>query len=166
MNVVMDTNVAIVANGKAPQANDDCVKTCIQELKRIRNEGDCLVMDYGGLIFAEYSTHLGFSGQPGPGNAFFKWVHDHQTISRVEIKDDPLRKFQEFPNDPQLEKFDPSDRIFVAVARAVNKKNPPLILNASDTDWWHHRLAFKKHNIQIKFLCCELMNKEAAKKER
>ena len=166
MNVVMDTNVAIVANRKSDQANETCVQACIQELARIRDERCCLVMDLNRQIFDEYKEHLNFSGQPGPGDVFFKWVFDNQTISWVQINEDDHRVYQEFPKDPQLEAFDRSDRKFVAVARAASEENPPLILNASDTDWWHHRLAFKKHNIRIKFLCCELMNKESRQKRK
>lgn len=163
----MDTNVAIVANGQAAHVSEACEKACRQELERIKNEECCLVMDLNGKIFNEYKRHLNFAGQPGPGDAFFKWVLDKQTISWVEINEDAHREYQEFPSDPQLATFDRADRKFVAVARAANMNNPPLILNASDTDWWNHRLAFANHNIHIKFLCCQLMNlnKKAVKKK-
>lgn len=158
MNVVMDTNVAIVANGQADHVNDACRDACAQELKRIQAKQCRLVMDCKGQILDEYKRYLNWAGQPGPGDAFFKWVFDNQAIVWVCINEDALLGYQEFPNDPELNAFDRSDRKFVAVARAADMDNPPLILNASDTDWWDHRLAFANHNIQIKFLCCELMN--------
>ncbi|HSU82609.1 MAG TPA: hypothetical protein VLR69_09330, partial [Thermoanaerobaculia bacterium] len=57
--------------------------------------------------------------------------------------------------DPDLAAFDPSDRKFVAVAVASGEQ--PEILNASDTDWWHHREALSRHGVEVRFLCPQLM---------
>ena len=158
----MDTNVAIVANGQADHADDDCSRACAKELKRIRKEC-CLVMDYNGDIFEEYKRYLSMSGQPGPGDAFFKWLLENQGNENhclwVMINDDHHRGYQEFPNDPELANFDRSDRKFVAVARAAatDDDSPPTILNASDTDWWYHREGLEAHGINIKSLCPQLM---------
>ena len=161
MNVVMDTHVAIVANGQADHADDDCLLNCVRELNRIRKEC-CLVMDCNGDIFEEYKRYLNLSGQPGPGDAFFKWFFENQgnRCVWVLINNDPDRGYQEFPNDPELANFDPSDRKFVAAARAADPASPPPILNASDTDWWDHRAALKDHGINITFLCPQLMPHE------
>ena len=161
----MDTNVAIVANDKAHHVNDDCREACRRELKRIEKKQYRLVMDCNGQILDEYKRYLNLAGQPGPGDAFFKWAFNH-SIVWVYINEDAALGYREFPDDPDLNGFDPSDRKFVAVARAADQENPPLILNASDTDWWHYRSAFRKHNIQIKFLCCELMNQKKAAVKR
>ena len=76
--VVMDTNVAIVANGMTDQAGPDCKLECIAHLRRIR--GECRVLlDNRNRILAEYGKKLRHSGQPGPGDAFFKWLFDNQS---------------------------------------------------------------------------------------
>jgi hypothetical protein len=158
---VMDTNVAVVANGRAPQAGNQCVETCITTLIEMRDHHRVL-LDEQGLILDEYRRHLSPSGQPGPGDAFFKWLWDNQghLDHCRQIPITPARgtrSFEEFPDDPDLARFDREDRKFVAVAIASGEQPP--IFNASDTDWWVHRAALKGHGVEIRFLCQELMMK-------
>jgi hypothetical protein len=156
--VVLDTNVAVVANGRMTKASEDCVATCINELLRIREERR-LILDEGGLILEEYRRHLRPSGQPNSGDAFFKWLWENQGnpnhCRRVAISPDPGRGFVSFPDDPELERFDKNDRKFVAVA--LSSGTAPPVLNASDSDWWAHRAALQRHGVRIVFLCPELM---------
>jgi hypothetical protein len=159
--VVMDTNVGIVANGKTPQAGIECVSSCIGALVEIR-ERHRLLLDDRYLILEEYRRHLSPSGQPGPGDAFFKWLWDNQWNPEYcrQVAVTPVsgrRGFDEFPEDPELAAFDPNDRKFVAVAIASGEQ--PQILNASDTDWWEHRQALSRHGVEIRFLCLELMER-------
>lgn len=158
MEVVMDTNVAVVANGEAEQAGPECVATCMRTLRRIRNDHR-LVLDDQGHILDEYRRRLSPNGQPRVGDAFFKWLWENQANEsrclQVRITFDPEREYEEFPDDPELGGFDRSDRKFVAVARVTS--SDPAILNASDTDWWHHRKPLWRHGIRIEFLCPELM---------
>lgn len=154
----MDTNVAVVANGAAEQAGPDCVAACITALETIRAERR-LVLDLLGAIVDEYRNNLHPSGQPGPGDAFFKWLWANQANESrcvaVAVTPDPERGYREFPDDPNLAGFDRSDRKFVAVARAVGT-NPPIV-NAADTDWWHDREALQHHGVRVDFLCPDLM---------
>lgn len=159
---VMDTNVSIVANGKTPQAGDRCVETCISTLLELR-ERHRLLLDEQGLILDEYRRHLSPSGQPGVGDAFFKWLWSNQS-NPEHCRQVPLtlmasgrREFEEFPDDPALAAFDPSDRKFVAVSIASGESAP--ILNAADSDWWQHREALSRHGVEIQFLCPELMKR-------
>jgi hypothetical protein len=157
--VVMDTNVGVVANRKTPQADTECVSSCTNALVEIR-ERHHVLLDDRGLILDEYLRHLSPSGQPGPGDAFFKWLWDNQCNPEHcrQVAVTPVsgrRGFEEFPEDPDLTTFDPSDRKFVAVALASGEQ--PEILNASDTDWWHHREALSRHGVEVRFLCPQLM---------
>lgn len=159
--VVMDTNVGIVANGKTPQAGIECVSSCIGALVEIR-ERHRMLLDDQSLILEEYRRYLSPSGQPGPGDAFFKWLWDNQGNSDHcrQVPVTPVsgrRGFDEFPEAPELAAFDPSDRKFVAVAIASGEQ--PQILNAADTDWWEHRQALNRHGVEIRFLCPELMER-------
>jgi hypothetical protein len=153
----MDTNVPVVANGRTSQASPDCVLACIDALLRIRE--NCLLLDDGGLILDEYRRYLSPSGQPGSGDAFFKWLWNNQgnadQCRRVKITADDDRGFAEFPDDPELERFDKDDRKFVAVALASG--NAPPVLNASDTDWWNFREVLSQRGVRVDFICQELM---------
>lgn len=158
--VLVDTNVPLVANGKATQAAPECVSACVDALLCVR-ERRCLLLDEGGLILEEYRRNLSPSGEPGAGDAFFKWLWDNQSNTKrcrtFQITADQDRGFTEFPSDPDLAGFDGSDRKFVAVALA-SALSPP-VMNASDSDWWEHRAALKRHGVQVEFLCPELMSK-------
>ena len=152
---VVDTNVPIVANGRSKQAEDALVEKCIDALVELTQKGG-LVLDDGGLIFDEYRQNLSLSGQPGTGDAFLKWVHDHQwdpqwcdrrTLTPFGTAPDG---FAEFPGAEALREFDPSDRKFVAVANARPPKRP--ILEAVDYKWWGWRKALAAEGIQVVFL--------------
>jgi hypothetical protein len=157
--VVVDTNVAVVANQKTPQASPDCLQACLNALPRITEKG-IVVLDDAMHILKEYMDNLSLSGQPGLGDAFLKWVWNHQgtvRCERVHITPKPGEEhtFEEFPSDPDLENFDLSDRKFVAVARSSHRKPP--VLNAVDTDWWIFRTPLKKYKVRVQFLCPEHM---------
>ncbi|MBI5360853.1 MAG: hypothetical protein HZA48_09770 [Planctomycetes bacterium] len=151
---VVDTNVPIVANNHAPQASLDCVSACIRELETLVNSGT-VVLDNGNLILNEYISELGFSGQPGPGSAFVKWIWDNQgyvdKCEKVDITENKDRVFTEFPDEPALKDFHKDDRKFVAVA--LKSANNPEILNAVDSDWWNYREVFMRCGIRVRFLC-------------
>lgn len=154
--VIVDTNVPLTANGVATHADLDCQMACLEKLMDIRGKGRVLV-DASGFIFEEYSRNLSHKGQPGAGDAFFKWLWNNQgqpaLCTQVPIKpeDEAGQEFPNFPADPELQNFDRSDRKFVAVALA-SAENPPII-NATDTDWWDFLGALNRHGIQIEFLC-------------
>lgn len=158
--VIVDTNVPIVANGKASHADIDCVEACVEKLIQVQSQGRVLV-DQSGFILNEYSRHLSHRGQPGLGDAFFKWLWDNQAqtsiCTKVDVspEDDSGTSFAFFPDGPELEGFDLSDRKFVATAIASGE-NPP-ILNATDSDWWHFREALENHGVSIEFLCPQHM---------
>lgn len=159
MSAVIDTNVPVIANGRGTHAGLNCVLACIEALSSVRSNGPVLLDDHD-LILEEYRGHLSYAGQPGLGDAFFKWLWENQAnpnhCRRVPITPvGPPRYFAEFPEDPELDGFDADDRKFVATA--VSSGERPRILNASDTDWWQHHTALERNNVLVTFTCPELM---------
>jgi len=156
---VIDTNVGIVANDRHSHAGLDCVEACTTALIGARN--GIVLVDEGSQIIDEYRRHLSHSGQPGVGDAFFKWLWDNQgnpkNCRMIAITPKGSNNFEEFPIDPGLNGFDPADRKFVAVALASGLG--PEILNASDTDWWNFRAVLANNNVTVIFLCPQLMNR-------
>ena len=132
--VVVDTNVPLVANGKADQAGLKCEDACVRKLRLIQAERRTL-LDDKWLIIKEYRRNLSHTGQPGVGDAFFKWLWENQAnpqhcrIVPVTVHDG--RGFEEFPDSARLSSFDRSDRKFVAVALASGSS--PELLNAQST---------------------------------
>ena len=156
---VVDVNVAIVANGnRTPNANADCVIACVNALQNIVRNG-VLVIDDGMKILKSYLDHLSPSGQPGVGDLFMQWIWENQSVpnrvERVGLTPNVATEFEQFPTDHRLSGFDRSDRIYVAVA--LGSRRSPEILNAVDTDWWHHRIALEENSVHLYFLCMQHM---------
>ena len=153
---VIDTNVPVVANGRADQASPACVLNCLESLQAVQREGR-VVLDDGMRILDEYIRNLNLSGQPGAGDYFMKWVWQNQGDSErcervaIQLRDGTGDDFEEFPDDPRLDEFDQSDRKFVAAALA--SRGNPIVLNATDSDWWIFRAPRAEHGVQIEFLC-------------
>lgn len=157
---VVDVNVAIVANGRSPQADPACVNACLQALTEIHAEG-IVVLDAGMRILRECMSHLSLSGQPGLGDFFMRWVWENQAVDarceRVTLRarNGDGNDFEEFPAVPALAGFDSSDRKYVATALA--SRLAPEILNAVDTDWWKFRDVLREHGVQVRCLCPQCM---------
>jgi hypothetical protein len=140
-----------------------CVIACFKLLKAVQQKG-LICIDSLGYAFKEYRKYCSFKGQPGLGDAFFKFLNDHQwrpeRCERVEIT--PLNpegtEFAEFPGDARLRGFDPSDRKWVAIVLASG--NRPRVQNATDSDWIHFRKALLDNGVSVDFLCPEILARE------
>ena len=158
--VVIDTNVLLVANHKAEQASRTCIATCVKIIAQIRQNG-IVVIDNQRFALKEYGNKLNEKGQPGVGDGFLKWLLTYQTNPRhcqqVAINETAAGsgEFLEFPTDPALQKFERSDRKWVAIALA--HPATPTILNAADTDWKDFESELGVYGIKIQFPCTELM---------
>ena len=147
---VVDTNVAIVANGRRTHADTSCRLTCVRKLSSLVTQ-ETVAIDDGNLILDEYRKHLNFSGSPGVGDVFFKHVFDHQyqgrrvRIIRVTPTEDDRRGFEELPENA----FDRSDRKFLAVAVAAGA----VVLNATDSDWGEQQALMDELRVKVDELC-------------
>ena len=99
----------------------------------------------------EYKKHLHRSGEPGAGDAFFKYLFQHGytpgCVHRVSLTpiNDERRGFEELP----VNGFDPEDRKFLAAALVANA----AIMNATDSDW-HEQQSFLLHRgLVVEQLC-------------
>lgn len=166
---IVDTNVPKTANlATQPPDNsdlpDECVRACVDAIEHVTKKRG-LIIDAGDEIFDEYRQQLSLSGQPGLGDYFMKWVHDHRyslpDSSRVTITKQGV-SYKEFPAHEGLKDFDNSDRKFVAVANAHPKK--PTILQATDSKWWGWKDSLAEVNIDVKFLCPEYIKEKYSEK--
>ena len=157
MDVVIDTNVPMVASGHSPQADASCADACVQNLMQIIEHGRLLVDDLD-LILSEYVNALGHAGRPGAGEKFVKWAFDNrynpEAVRRIAVTQrdgDSARRFDQFPAAAGLDSFDRSDQKFVAVALASGTR-PPIVV-AMDRGWWRHRSALEAAGVKVEFLC-------------
>ena len=166
MRRVVDTNVAVTANG---DATNQCVTACGRALLAVANGGH-LFVDAAGDIVAEYRKNLAAHGDPRAGNAFFKWLLTNewnpQKVTRVAItkKADDKDSFNELPDPPEGVRYDPSDRKFLAVS-AAHPEHPP-VLQALDSKWWGWKDALQQSGVIIHFLCPDDIARKHEEKTR
>jgi len=153
---VIDTNVPATANAANIGASPECVASSARALKTVMDKGHAFIDDKG-LIVAEYRKHLSGKGQPGPGDAFLRWVLTHEwggeRVTRVSLtpKQADSEDFDELPAPTGEVIYDPSDKKFLAVA-AAHGEHPP-ILQSFDSKWWGWRDSLAKAGVSIHFLC-------------
>ena len=152
--VVVDTNVVATSNNVLDEVILPCAARCANELLTVRNDRR-LVLDAEGEILAEYRRNASPSGQPGPGDAFLRWVltnfanPERCVVVTTTPHDD--RGYEEFPDDSELESFDFDDRKFVAAA--ISSGPPRDVLLGLDTDWFPVREALARYGLRLKFVC-------------
>ncbi len=148
-------------------APDDCVAASARALWQVMNRCH-LYIDNRGSILSEYRRHLSAKGQPGPGDAFLKWLLTHEwgndRVIRVEItpKAGDCDAFEELPAPSDGTVYDPSDCKFLAVAAA--HPNHPSILQSFDSKWWGWQQSLEKIGVSIHFLCPEAIKLKHHKK--
>lgn len=156
LRCVVDTNVATTANGANAGTTPACVVASARALHAVMTSGHVFVDD-GGRLLSEYRANLSARGQPGPGDAFLKWLLTHEwgglKVTRVPITPKPHdgEDFEELPTPPKGVRYDRSDRKVLAIA-AAHPERPP-ILQSFDSKWWGWRNALAEAGISIHFLC-------------
>ena len=150
--IVVDTNVLIVANGNNEQADPECELACIEMLEGATKGKKTVLLDASGLIMEEYEGYCNYSGVPGVGDLFFKFLHDHQwsqenAISHVSIQVTPDEEGG-FANLPP-NNFHRNDRKFLAVAKAGDAQ----VINATDSHWSEHADFIESMDVCVIELC-------------
>jgi hypothetical protein len=155
--IVVDTNVAVVANGHPQQASLECKRICVKRLESIEQGKEKLVLDSKWQIVKEYTRNLSLKGQSRPGDVFLKWAMDNiknkefcELVNITPLDSDPTN-FKEFPQVSELSGFDPSDRKFIAVSMAHSDR--PSILQAVDSLWWEFKDALERNGVNVEFIC-------------
>jgi len=152
--VVVDTNVLLVASRRHAGVSPRCVLACVERLVQVQRK-QRVVIDDAYRILGEYQRKLDANPRKGVGDAFLKWLLQHQAnrqrVWRVPLTERATDDFAEFPDPALASEFDPPDRKFVAVAHAHPHKPP--VLQATDSMWlrWHDRLCAQ--GIRVEFLC-------------
>ena len=159
---IVDTNVAVVANG-SDDVGPDCVRCCAAALQKLTKSGRVAIDDEWEIL-KEYNANSSTAGQPVPGGVFLKWLlTNRENLERcIQVSITPTggygEDYAEFPRDEALNQFDLADRKFVAVAIAVD--GPATILQAVDTRWWGLRYALLAAGVDVSYLCEEEISRK------
>ena len=167
--VIIDTNVMVVANGKAaaPQATEECVTRCRTRLAEILRGSERVLLDNKKRIIQEYKNNLNEKGR-GFGDRFWQelvrriWNPKNYPEKVIRVHITPLvgngTDFEEFPNeDTSLKDFHKKDRKFVAVVLAYQRYHGQEvpILQAEDSGWAEFRDALAAHGVRVDSVCEE-----------
>ncbi len=166
--VIIDTNVMVVANGKAaaPQATRECVIRCQARLAKIFRGTEKVLLDDKKRITDEYKANLNKKGY-GRGHGDRFWLELMRRMWREQEKFIRIRitsltgngtDFEEFPNeDASLKNFHKKDRKFVAVALAYQQDSgqEAPILKAEDSGWEEFRDVLAAHGVRVDSICEE-----------
>lgn len=167
--VIIDTNVMVVANGKAaaPQARCKCIIRCRARLAEILRGTEMILLDDKKRMIQEYKNNLNAKGR-GHGDRFWQelvrrmWRQEEGQEKVIRVRIMPAAgngtDFEEFPNeDASLKDFHKKDRKFVAVALAyqLDQGQEAPILQAEDSGWEEFRDALATHGVQVDSICEE-----------
>ncbi|UPH71732.1 hypothetical protein LGT41_0002625 [Abyssibius alkaniclasticus] len=147
---VIDTNVPIVANGDDVGISATCRLAAVELLLNAIENGK-VFLDSEGAIQAEYRRYLQPRGQPGVGDRFYlEVINSHpDKVVRLDLPKRPDGEYQDLPQPIIDSGFDPSDRVFAALA----SKARTGVYNAVDSDWLEKRAVIEANGIPINFLC-------------
>ncbi|MEO1766822.1 type II toxin-antitoxin system VapC family toxin [Thiobacter aerophilum] len=152
--VVIDTNVLLVASQRHHDVSPQCVLACIERLERIQ-KNECVVIDKAFEILGEYQRKLDTRTGKGPGEAFLKWLLQNKAnpnkVHQVALTKHADHDYAEFPDPALADQFDPPDRKYVAVAYAHPSKPP--VLQAADSKWLRWQSQLQAHGIRVEFPC-------------
>jgi hypothetical protein len=163
MREVIDENVLLVANDlsrslaekdlRCPQADDDCQIAAVEFLRKC-TEGKVVLLDDAGDVLTAYRSKMSGSGQPGSGDAFFRYISENQynsqRIVRVELEKSDNGEFAAFPKSANLKAFDADDRIYAALALTGGHAE---IVNCVDSDWSLFQTALEGVGVVVRELC-------------
>ena len=119
---------------------------------------DVVVLDQGREIVNEYRRNINTDLEDNVASQFLMWLFRNMMTGKValyNITKTGDNTYAEYPDSPELEHFDRSDRKFVALANAHPQH--PDIYNGADTDWWDYREALERAGIHVVFLSEEYM---------
>lgn len=164
MNHILDTNVLMFANGnKSEQASLECIRECAKLLLSIREgKNGVVIIDTNQTrrVIREYLKNIDPSENLA-GSVFLLELLKNPNL-RIEVPITPIDKidpelYAEYPDDPRLAKFDPSDKKWIALARAYMQSYPdqptPPIAQASDIKWREFESVFGEYGIIILWVC-------------
>ena len=157
---VVDTNVAVVANGRQTHADLQCQVICVEKLRSVVAD-EVVTIDDEGAILQEYKSRLNFSGMPGVGDMFFKHVFNYQyrgdRVRRIAVTPsaDDRRSFEELPENS----LDRSDRKFLAVAFVASA----VVLNATDSDWSQQSSLMDSLDVKVDQICPQHASRDAGR---
>jgi len=152
MEVIIDTNVIVVANHQNDAVAQTCQDACVLFLTEAKSN-HVVLMDSEDEIRSEYAGALQQSRPYQLGAQFLIHLYQNQwnpeKVRIVNLPKDAGGEFEDYPSVPELANFDPSDRKFAALSRQTGV----AVTNAVDSDWVDSLEALTTNGVAVEFLC-------------
>ena len=98
--VVIDTNVLLVAEGKHGDISEECITRCADRLEAIQKSA-IVVIDDAFRVINEYMQKLDVKKDKKAGAVFLKWLVNNQADTRrvmqVRLTETGTDQYDEFP---------------------------------------------------------------------
>jgi len=151
-DLIVDTNVAVVANRQNRQVLTTCADNCVLFITAARAQ-HVVLLDQDDEIRTEYARALQMGRPFELGALFLLHIYQNQFnpahVRRIDLPKSPDGSFAHFPATPELAAFDLSDRKFAALAA----KTGVAVTNATDSDWADSLVPLNAAGISVNFLC-------------
>ena len=157
---IIDTNLIYLSKtpvADIPKEMLECARKCSIFLEGFLKEKDPkIVLDKNLLIYKEYRQAYESLKNSAPNVAtifcdwFFKYLQKIPQNDFIFLKTDASGNFVDYPSSQSFDKFDPSDRKFIALANA-HHEHPPIV-EASDCKWWGIKDDLKAIGLEVKFI--------------
>lgn len=164
---IIDTNVPLTAAGKNAEASPHCELECEDIVNRVLKGEIEVVLDDADSIITEYRNNMHPDPNGTRAGQFLMYLflnkHRRSRIQRVKLEKNDHGHFIDYPDNgdewltevPRCERFDPDDKIWVALALRFKRetgRDAPIV-NAADRCW----LAFESHleaaGVKLEVLC-------------
>ena len=129
----------------------ECVRSCHRYLLELRDGNAVLVTDSAWRIMKEYRANI---PRGGFANDVLNTLQKAGRVVLVPIDYDD-DGYAILPPGFGLERLDPADRKFAAVA--LRRRPHPPIVNAADSDWTKNRAALAAVGLRVIELCRRLL---------
>lgn len=146
--VIIDTNILVVANNQNNDVASFCYKACIELL--ISNEKSRVLFDTDDEIRREYYNALTDKRPYALGKMFLnKLLEYHPQKTRLVDLQKTDEIYPDFPKAASLTHFDKSDRKFAA----LSVKCGVAVSAATDSDWVDFSDALLENGVKLNLIC-------------
>lgn len=164
---IIDTNVALTADGTNSQASKACQRSCVSVIRRALSGEVPVVIDENNEVLGEYRKNI-YPDQKGSlAEQFMIFALTNQyfgeRVKRIKLEKNAFGQFEDYPdnedewttNDIRCQRFDPDDKKWVALAvRFKNQTGTDApIVNAADRCWIAFESQLLSAGVLLETLC-------------
>ena len=160
---IIDANVMLLAGTSIrdiPQDQLECFEKSIDFIRQYMKSKSKVVLDDDYRILGEYQNAFHLAKSPNNATVFFRWVLSNSEY--FPLQEEPENVFIPYPDDCELQNFDPPDRKYIALSYAHPDK--PAIVEATDSKWWGIKQNLGRHGIIVYFIDEEYIESKFHKK--